>query len=308
MLASSTHDTKRSEDVRARLSSLSEIPGEWEAALKEWAELNEQFKTSTCPDRNTEYLIYQTMIGAWPIETDRLLPYLEKATREAKRKTTWLSPNEGFETATKNFVEKLYTHSAFLKSLEAFVARVLTPGRINSLAATLIKLTSPGVPDTYQGMELWDLSLVDPDNRRPVNYETRRNLLAQVKTLSGGADAMKLMDEGMPKLWTIYKALEVRRRFRASFGADGTYKPIFAEGKLRDCVVSYGRADDVVVVVPRLVMKTMDGWHDTTVNLPAGEWTNVLSGEKLKGGKVELGHLLDAFPVALLIKGIDAHV
>jgi (1->4)-alpha-D-glucan 1-alpha-D-glucosylmutase len=301
MLASSTHDTKRSEDVRARLSLLSEIPADWEKALKEWAELNDQFKTKTCPDTNTEYLIYQTMIGAWPIEQERLLPYLEKATREAKRKTNWLAPNEAFESAMTNFVEKLYSHEPFLKSLEAFVSRLLTPGRINSLSATLLKLTSPGVPDTYQGTELWDLSLVDPDNRRPVDYETRRKLLREMKDMRV-ADVMKRMDDGLPKLWTIYKTLRVRTEHRDSFGERGTYRPIQAEGQLRQSVVSYGRADDVVVVVPRLVMKTQNGWGDTSVTLPSGEWTNVLSGEKLAGGKLEMGHLLDAFPVALLIQ------
>ena len=301
MLASSTHDTKRSEDVRARLSLLSEIPADWEKALKEWAGMNDQFKIKTCPDTNTEYLIYQTMIGAWPIEKERLLPYLEKATREAKRKTNWLAPNEAFESAMKNFVEKLYSHEPFLKSLEAFVSRLLTPGRINSLSATLLKLTSPGVPDTYQGTELWDLSLVDPDNRRPVDYETRRKLLREMKDMQA-ADVMKRMDDGLPKLWTIYKTLGVRTERRDSFGERGTYKPIQAEGELRQSVVSYGRADDVVVVVPRLVMKTLNGWGDTSISLPSGEWTNVLSGEKLAGGKLELGHLLDAFPVALLIQ------
>ena len=301
MLASSTHDTKRSEDVRARLSLLSEIPADWEKALKEWAGMNDQFKIKTCPDTNTEYLIYQTMIGAWPIEKERLLPYLEKATREAKRKTNWLAPNEAFESAMKNFVEKLYSHEPFLKSLEAFVSRLLTPGRINSLSATLLKLTSPGVPDTYQGTELWDLSLVDPDNRRPVDYETRRKLLSEMKDMQVG-EVMKRMDDGLPKLWTIYKTLRVRTERRDSFGERGTYKPIQAGGELRQSVVSYGRADDVVVVVPRLVMKTLNGWGDTSISLPSGEWTNVLSGEKLAGGKLELGHLLDAFPVALLIQ------
>ena len=307
MLASSTHDTKRSEDIRARLSLTSEIPAEWEKALNGWAVLNEQFKTTTCPDRNTEYLIYQTMIGAWPIEKERLLPYLEKATREAKRKTNWLAPNEGFESATKNFVEKLYSNEPFLSSLEAFVARLLAPGRINSLAATLLKLTSPGVPDTYQGTELWDLSLVDPDNRRPVDYEIRRKMLRELRALSAG-DVVRRMDDGMPKLWTIHKTLHVLRERSASFGKNGAYKPLYAEGQLRECVVAYGRADDVVVVVPRMVMKIRGGWGDTTIGLPAGSWTNVLSGEKSEGGRVYIGHLLDSFPVALLIKHQDAHV
>ena len=239
MLASSTHDTKRSEDVRARLSLLSEIPAEWERAFKMWAAANETFKTATCPDNNTEYLIYQTMVGAWPIEKERLLTYLEKATREAKRKTSWLAPNESFEKATKAFVEKLYENKAFLEGLEEFVARLLKPGRINSLAATLLKLTSPGVPDTYQGTEIWDLSLVDPDNRRPVDYAVRRKMLKDLQNISASG-VMQRMDEGLPKLWTVHKALQTRKQYRESFGEKGTYVSIQAKGKLSECVVAYG--------------------------------------------------------------------
>jgi (1->4)-alpha-D-glucan 1-alpha-D-glucosylmutase len=305
MLASSTHDTKRSEDVRARLSLLSEIPAKWEAALKEWSALNKNFKTATCPDANTEYLIYQTMIGAWPLGKDRLLPYMEKATREAKRKTSWLAPNEDFEKATARFIESLYSNEPFLKSLEAFVEELIIPGRINSLAALLLKLTSPGVPDIYQGTEIWNLSLVDPDNRRPVNYAERRRLLREVKRLSV-AEIMNRMDDGLPKLWTIYQTLCTRHQRTASFGKLGAYSPIYAEGQLRDCVVAYQRASDVVAIVPRLVMKTLaTGWGDTSLSVPAGDWLNVLSGEQLTGGKVELVKLLDAFPIALLIKRVD---
>ena len=202
MLASSTHDTKRSEDVRARLSLLSEMPAEWQKHLQAWSSANNKSDF----DRNTEYLIYQTMVGAWPIEKDRLQPYLQKATREAKRKTSWLAPNEEFEKARVAFVDKLYSNRQFLASLETFVAELLTPGRINSLAATLLKLTSPGLPDTYQGTEIWDLSLVDPDNRRPVNYEMRRRLLNELKCMSADA-VMQRMDEGLPKLWTIFHAI-----------------------------------------------------------------------------------------------------
>ena len=301
MLASSTHDTKRSEDIRARLSLLSEIPLEWEAALKNWSGMNEKLKTGTCPDPNTEILIYQTLIGAWPLEKERMLKYLEKAIREAKRKTSWLAPNADFEKATFGFAEQLYTNQSFIESLEAFVQKLIAPGRINSLSATLLKLTSPGVPDTYQGTELWDLSLVDPDNRRPVDYKKRRRLLEEMKGLSA-AKIMQHMDDGMPKLWTIYQSLRVRREHAESFGADGTYKPIQAQGELRECVVSYARANDIVVVAPRLVMRTEKGWGNTSIPLPPGAWTNVLSGDKLTGEETKISDLLNTFPVALLVQ------
>jgi (1->4)-alpha-D-glucan 1-alpha-D-glucosylmutase len=295
MLASSTHDTKRSEDVRARISLLSEIPEEWEQVLKEWAALNEAF------DSNTEYLIYQTMLGAWPLSRERLLQYMEKAMREAKRKTSWLAPNEEFETAAKKFIEGLYGNKPFLESLKRFAGKLTGPGRINSLAATLLKLTAPGVPDTYQGMEIWDLSLVDPDNRRPVDYTVRRELLAKMKGMKP-AEILQQMDAGMPKLWTIHSALRIRKERASSFGAAGSYKPMRAEGELNDCVVAYGRGADVVVAVPRLVMRTAQGWGNTSLSLPPGEWTHVLGGVKVEGGKTSLAQLFETFPVALLVK------
>ena len=305
MLASSTHDTKRSEDVRARLSLLSEIPHEWEKILQEWSSLNKGFKTGTCPDTNTEYLIYQTMLGAWPLEKDRLIQYLEKATREAKRKTSWLAPNQEFEKATNSFVESLYASKAFMKSLEGFVENLVGPGRINSLAATLLRFTSPGVPDTYQGTEIWDLSLVDPDNRRPVNYAGRRDLLEKMKglTVSG---ITRHMDDGMPKLWTIYKTLQIRREHPDCFGAEGHYTPLVAEGELHDSVLAFGRGRNVVVVVPRLVIRTQKGWGSTSLKLPPGRWNNALSNSPAGADRVEIGQLFEAFPVALLVREANA--
>ena len=204
MLASSTHDTKRSEDVRARLALLSEIPNEWKAAVDGWAENNAQHKKNGAPDRNTEYLLYQTMLGAWPIAPDRLLPYIEKASREAKQQTSWLAPNEEFEHATRAFIEALYNDPKFLKQFESFVTRLVEPGRINSLSQVLLKFTSPGVPDSYQGSELWDLSLVDPDNRRPVDYQLRRKLLCELQKLTV-EKIWNRIDEGLPKMWTIFQ-------------------------------------------------------------------------------------------------------
>ena len=148
--------------------------GRWRTALHRWSRRNRQFKTREFPDRNTEYFLYQTLVGAWPIETARVTAYMEKAVREAKQQTSWTQQNKEFEDALKTFIERILDSQEFISELESFVAQVLLPGRINSLAQTLIKCVAPGVPDTYQGGELWDLRLVDPDNRGPIDYEIRR--------------------------------------------------------------------------------------------------------------------------------------
>lgn len=301
MLASSTHDTKRSEDVRARLDLLSEIPDRWKDALNRWARMNAKYKKNNYPDPNTEYLLYQSMIGAWPISTDRLLPYIQKATREAKQQTNWLSPNKEFEEATPAFIEAIYKDKEFLKDFEAFVQPLVEPGRINSLAQLLLKLTSPGIPDTYQGTELWDLSLVDPDNRRPVDYDLRRRLLAQLPKLQV-EDVRERMDEGLPKLWTFFHAVRVRREQPLAFGPEGTYKPLFAKGAKSDHAVAYQRGENVIAIVPRLVMQLAGDWGDTSIQLPSGMWRDRLSGSTLEGGTLQLAQALARFPVALLVK------
>ncbi len=301
MLASSTHDTKRSEDVRMRLSLLSEMPIELREAVSRWFAYNSHYKTHDLPDANTEYLLYQTMIGAWPIGLDRLWPFMEKAIREAKRKTSWLAPNEQFESATRRFMESLYTDREFLADLESFVQPLVEPGRINSLALTLLKLTSPGVPDFYQGTELWDLSLVDPDNRRPVDYSLRRRLLCQMQHLNV-RQVWQRMEEGLPKLWTIHHGLRVRREYPQCFDQAGKYTPLMAKGSRAEHALAYLRGDDVLVLVPRLVMKLGGNWADTALDLPPGTWSDELSGTVFQGGSVAVADLLEAFPVALLIK------
>jgi (1->4)-alpha-D-glucan 1-alpha-D-glucosylmutase len=302
MLASSTHDTKRSEDVRARLSLLSEMPEAWQAAVGRWSANNTKYKKKDCcPDRNTEYLIYQTMLGAWPIGTDRLLPYVEKAIREAKRKTCWLAPNEQFECATREFIEALYRDDIFLSDFEDFVQPLIQPGRINSLSVALLKLTSPGVPDLYQGSELWDLSLVDPDNRRPVDYNLRRRLLCEALRLDA-KQVWARIDEGLPKLWTTYHALRVRQQHPECFGEDGSYTPLRARGPKAGHVVAYLRGESVLTIVPRLVMKLASKWGDTTLKVPDGNWKNELSGLNFVGGEIKASDLLDTFPVGLLVK------
>ena len=293
MNATATHDTKRGEDVRARLAVITERPGSWTSAVQRWSEHNEGYRTGDLPDRNTEYLYYQTLVGAWPVPVDRMLAYMEKATREAKTHTSWTSPSEKFETALKRFIERSLADPEFITAVRDFVGAIIEPGRVVSLAQALIKLTAPGVPDLYQGTELWSLSLVDPDNRRPVDYGLRRRLLAEIATAQP-EQVLARMDEGLPKLWMIQRALGVE--------ANGCYQPLAAEGEHADHVVAFGRGGKLVTIVPRLSQTLTGGWDDTTIALPDGQWRNVLTGEMHSGGGRErLDHLFARFPVALLI-------
>ena len=301
MLATSTHDTKRSEDVRARLFLLSEEPERWSRAVTQWAAINERHRNGEMPDRNFEYHLYQTIVGSWPIEKPRLLAYAEKATREAKVHTSWTDPVPAYEEAVRKFIDGIYDDSKFVAELNHFVASLIYPGRINSLAQTLVKLTAPGVPDFYQGTELWNLALVDPDNRRPVDFELRRRLLADLKKTTP-EKVMERIDEGMPKLWLIRQGLALRKRYPDWFGPQAAIEPVEVRGARRDHVVAFARGDSVVTVVPRLVAKLGDDWRDTEVELPRGEWTNHLTGERLRGGHMKLVELMRRFPVALLAR------
>ncbi|GGA64673.1 maltooligosyl trehalose synthase [Edaphobacter acidisoli] len=309
MTTLATHDTKRSDDVRARLAVLSEVPANFGAAVQRWSRMNSGFRMglpgAAMPDRNTEYLYYQTLIGAWPLDLERAQSYMLKAAREAKQQTSWTANNPEFEAALNVFIEKTFLHAPFLRELEQFVARVKDAGRVNSLAQTLLRYTAPGVPDLYQGTELWDLSLVDPDNRRPVDYALRRRLFHEMKSLSGDGVAAQVMarsDEGMPKLWAIYQALHLRREHGEWFGADATYLPLEAEGAKRDHVVAYLRANAVATIVPRLTMKLLGTWRDTIVMLPEGRWRNRMTNAIFAGGKISMRGLLKEFPVALLVR------
>jgi len=260
MTTLSTHDTKRSDDVRARLAVLSEIPGKFNSAIERWARMNSAFRTKkpgsiAMPDRNTEYLYYQTLIGAWPLPMERAQAYMLKAVREAKQQTSWVANNKDFEDALRMFIELTLNYAPFLREMNQFVARVQDAGRVNSLVQTLLKYTAPGMPDLYQGGELWDLSLVDPDNRRPVDYGVRKRLLCEMKKMTENdiaSEVMRRADEGLPKMWTIHKALEVRRERPDCFDAEAEYTPIEVDGAKHDHVIAYLRGDDVVTVVPRL--------------------------------------------------------
>jgi (1->4)-alpha-D-glucan 1-alpha-D-glucosylmutase len=306
----STHDTKRSEDVRARLAVLTEIPGNWRATLHRWSRRNQQFKTGKFPDRNTEYFLYQTLIGAWPISLDRITAYMEKATREAKEQTSWTQPNQEFENALKLFIERILATNEFVSELEAFVAKVLLPGRINGLTQTLLKCTAPGVPDTYQGSEIWDLHLVDPDNRGPVDYESRKAMLAELEAGMSVDEIMGRMDCGMPKLWVVYKALHLRREKPEWFGREAAYSPLPVDGPKQAHLIAFSRADSVAVLAPRWNIKLSGGFGSTTVQLPLGTWSNILTGEKVKGGSTRVQQLFRRFPVVLLARegGPDASI
>jgi len=313
MTTLSTHDTKRSDDVRARLAVLSELPGRFRSAIQRWSRINSDFRTKSLsgaeyPDRNTEYFYYQTLIGAWPLPLDRAQAYMLKVVREAKQQTSWVANNKEFEDALSSFIERTLAHEPFLEKLEEFVARIAEAGRINSLAQTLLKCIAPGVPDLYQGGELWDFSLVDPDNRRPVDYALRRRLFEDLRQFSADNLAEQIMhraDEGLPKLWTIHQALLLRREHPEWFGADAAYVPLLAEGSKADHVIACMRAGSVVAVVPRLLLRLDGAWRKTHLALPEGRWKNRLTGEKIDGRSIEVEKLLRPFPVALLTRETD---
>jgi len=300
MTATATHDTKRGEDVRLRIHLLSEIPDRWAEAVRRWFAHNERHRVGGVPDPNTEYLLYQTLVGAWPIAAERLTAYMEKTAREAKQFTSWTHIDATWEAGLRRYVEAVLSDDEFTADLDAFVAPLVEPARISSLAQTLIRCTAPGVPDTYQGSELWDLSLVDPDNRRPVDFAVRRRLLADLKTGLAPEEILARMDEGLPKLWVLHKALDLRRRLPEAFGPQGGYEPIAVQGTKAGHVVAFLRGGQAVTVAPRLLIGLGGDWQDTVVSLPVGPWRHELTGETLDGGSVRVDRLLRRFPAALL--------
>jgi (1->4)-alpha-D-glucan 1-alpha-D-glucosylmutase len=341
MLASSTHDTKRSEDVRARINVLSEIPGEWRGQVVRWARTNRSRRREVdgqeAPSRNDEYLIYQTLVGAWPLESlddeglaefrERIKAYMEKAIREAQVHTSWVNVNEEYEAAVADFVDALLTPSEtnlFLEEFVPFARRISRIGALNSLSQTLIKLSSPGVPDIYQGNELWDFSLVDPDNRRPVDYGLRRNLLAELDGAT--ADEIRFLldawQDGRPKLHLTRRALKLRQEIPDLF-EKGEYIPLVTSGPQAEHLVAFARRyeDQVAITVaPRLYTRLSNAsgallpgpnvWADTRIDvsdLPATDYRNALTGEAVRVFEEEGGSflrpedLLKSFSVALLV-------
>ncbi|GAB3468879.1 malto-oligosyltrehalose synthase [Kineococcus endophyticus] len=302
MTTLSTHDTKRSEDVRARLSVLSEFADEWAAALTTWRDLAAEHRSAEL-DARTELLVWQTVFGTWgtggPIAADRMLAYLQKATREAKDHTTWTSPDEAYEAAVETFATGVLADEAVLEAVGEFVARTGEAARVAVLGQKFVQLLMPGVPDVYQGTEVVDLSLVDPDNRRPVDYADRRRRL---RALDDGSAPADLDDE---KLLVVSRALRVRRDHPAAF-VGGEYSPVpTSSGNALAFARGAAEAPDVVAVATRLPVSLQrnGGWGENTLTLPEGRWRNVLAGDAVVGGgSVRIADLLSDLPVALLVR------
>jgi (1->4)-alpha-D-glucan 1-alpha-D-glucosylmutase len=343
--ATATHDTKRGEDVRARIHALSEMPRAWRQAAGRWRRWNRRQAATVdgrpAPAANDEYLLYQTLLGAWPAGADapeasfveRIQDYMNKAAREAKVHTSWVSPHEAYEGALRSFVSAILTpgrHKRFLEDLVGFQAPLARLGMVNSLAQTVLKITAPGVPDVYQGTELWDLSLVDPDNRRPVDFALRSSALGEIRARIAAGDlgglARELLAEwtdGRIKLYILHRALSIRRTAPDLFQS-GQYVPLVAGGQHASHVCTFARrteADALVVVVPRLTARLTDQgarlplgpsvWGDTHVELPEdlpGPLIHAFTGarpgvERRNGAPVLLvARLLEAMPVALLAR------
>lgn len=346
LITTSTHDSKRSEDVRARLNVLSEIPDEWREHLIRWRRLNKKKKAvvegQEIPGTNEEYLLYQSLIGVWPVEPmdksayevfkQRIKDYMVKATREAKVHTSWISPNVTYEDTLMNFIETILNNfrgNKFLKDFQTFRKKISHYGMFNALSQTLLKITSPGIPDFYQGAELWDLSLVDPDNRRPVDYGLRMKMLEELKKREQEITASELAGElvsnkekGRIKLYLIYKALNYRKNNRELFQS-GEYSSIVAMGERSYNICSFSRkAGDslVIIVAPRFFTRLIqqpegmpfgkEVWKDSVVVIPSEEagrkYRNIFTGETVTTVKhtestvLYVAEILAHFPVALL--------
>jgi (1->4)-alpha-D-glucan 1-alpha-D-glucosylmutase len=341
MAATSTHDSKRSEDVRARVNVLSELPREWHRRLRTWQEMNRKKKSLSdgieAPTSNDEYLFYQTLIGAWPTGNEaevltesfvgRMRDYMLKAVREAKDRTSWANQNEDYESAVTAFVNGVLESQDFRNDFVPFQRRISHFGMLNSISQTLIKLTVPGVPDVYQGNELWEFNLVDPDNRRAVNYEVRREILQQFCELQDKSgdrltafinELTNNMDDGRIKLYITWKTLNLRKQFPEVFHR-GEYIPLETSGERAKHLFAFARrhqAKTLVIAVPRLSSQLLQGasrmpcgeevWQDTRFGL-AGNTTrfrNLLTGQLLspiEQGAFFAKHLFESFPVALLV-------
>jgi (1->4)-alpha-D-glucan 1-alpha-D-glucosylmutase len=343
--ATATHDTKRSEDVRMRINALSGDPQQWEACLKRWSAWNQAKKHRVngmvVPDPNEEYFLYQTLIGAWPLYKEempefnvRLQEYIIKAAREAKVHTRWIAPNHEHENALTAFAAAILHESEpneFLDDFQKIQARLAYCGALNSLSQVVLKIASPGVPDFYQGTELWDFSLVDPDNRRPVDFHQRAQLLQEVKIKAKkapgalGRELLANWQNGAVKLYTTYQALNFRRTHPDLF-LGGDYIPITAQGPQSQQVVAFARRQEnswVVVAVARFFTKLILAaapaydpalWQDNCLSLPDDAptaWGNIFTGETIKSlpheqtKSLDLATLLQNLPVALLYGRAD---
>jgi (1->4)-alpha-D-glucan 1-alpha-D-glucosylmutase len=284
LLVTQTHDTKRSGDARARIGALAGMADEWAAHVRHWFEVNEPLRSGDAPDPVEEYFIYQNLVGVWPLEPERLEAYVEKALREAKRNSSWADVNEEWEGRVKAFCRALYDHRPFRESFDPFAARVAEAGERAALAQLLIKLTAPGVPDIYQGDELVSLSLVDPDNRRAVDWLRRRELLDALEagSVEDSPDTRKLR--------LVRAALRLRVELPGAFA--GSYEPFDAGSR----AIGYVRGGSVLVVA-----ELFPGGANAVVELPAGTWRDALNGSTYEpAGRVRLAELLNDRPIALL--------
>ena len=318
MTTLSTHDTKRQEDIRARLAVLAEMPSEWGQQVMEWHERAVPPQSSgsggdagPAVDADTEYLLWQTLAGAWPISQERLNGYLTKAIREAKRRTSWTDSDPGYEAAVLGLGSRVLSDAPLRGSIEAFVASIAADALANSLGAKLVQLTMPGVPDVYQGCELTGLSLVDPDNRRPVDYGRRQSLLADLD--AGRLDAASSPDPDpdpvarldAAKLLVTSRALRLRRDHPDWFA--GSYEPLTASGDAAGHAVAFARGGHAVTVATRLPggLRRLGGWGGTLLPLPvleaAAGWVDVLTGAVYREQSVLLADLTQRLPVALLV-------
>ena len=298
MLTTSTHDTKRGEDVRARINILSEIPDKWISQVQKWLKINKDHTNKGLADKNTEYFLFQTLVGTWPISKERILKYMIKAVREAKVNTNWASPNKYYENRLEEYINRIFENKEFISSLEGFIAELIEYGRINSLAQITLKLTSPGIPDIYRGTEVWNNSLADPDNRRPFSINERKSILKRIEKMDCQS-ILEAYDEGLPKMFIIKKILEIRKK-DFSFNSRDSYREIRASGTCSDNVLSYIRGKNLIVVVPRLLLKIKKQWKNTKLNLPKGEWINIFSEKTFPSGAISVENILKDFPVAVL--------
>lgn len=296
LVATSTHDTKRGEDVRARLAVLSEMPAAWDQAILRWRARAERH-WDLAPDRTAEYTLWQTLVGAWPLPAARAQPYALKAAREARLRTSWRKPDAAYETALARWVSGIYGDGELLADIGAFVAQLAPHGDRNALAQLAIKLCAPGVPDLYQGTELRDDSLVDPDNRRPVDLDARRRALRELA--SAQVREIASAELGLRKLWMIRRVLALRARAPELFR--GTYRPLVADGPHGHRVFAFTRGTDMALLTPRLGVGG-PGWPETSVTLGAGAWRDVLADRAVAGGTQPIRELFQAFPVALLVR------
>ncbi|MFN6477344.1 malto-oligosyltrehalose synthase [Nostoc sp. DedQUE07] len=336
MNTTATHDTKRGEDVRARLNVLSEIPNEWDQQVNTWSAINRGHRSDrhgfAMPDRNDEYFLYQTLVGAFPFAehehasfVERVKDYIIKAIREAKVHTAWLRPDSEYEEACTSFIEKVLDPAIsgeFLEAFRPFQQQIAEYGIFNSLSQTLLKITAPGVPDLYQGTELWELSLVDPDNRRPVDFEQRRTYLSaireQVKTDILGLIQELLNDktDGRIKLFLTAQLLQARTNYVSLF-QDGDYLPLEVQGTYANHIIAFARREGnqtAIAIAPRFLTSLIQPgdnplgesvWQDTHLQLPPGTsptWKNVLTQQPLQTTEtLSIATALTHFPVALLI-------